>query len=175
VTKAKSLLAEAGVPNLAFDMFYQPASDGQKAAEVLQQQFLAAGVKVTLKPLTNATDFYPNATGAPINILPLSRVGIPKVTRVLVPPSFGDICNWNDPELNALVIKLQGVDETSAEGIALWKQISQNGIKNAVHLFGLFGTQVVALDESRLAGVELYEGRTGIPTPDLEKIYVKKK
>jgi peptide/nickel transport system substrate-binding protein len=174
VAKAKALLAEAGASALAFDMFYQPASDGQKAAEVMQQELLAVGVKVTLKPLTNATDFYPNATGAPINILPLSRVGIPKVTRVLVPPSFGNICAWNDPELNALVVKLQGVAETSAEGVALWKQISQNGIKNAVHLFGLFGTQSIGIDENRLAAVELYEGRTGIPTLDIEKVYVKK-
>ncbi|MGE3835834.1 MAG: ABC transporter substrate-binding protein [Acidimicrobiia bacterium] len=172
--KAKKLLAEAGVPNLEFEMFYQPASDGQVAAEVLEQQLLKVGVKVTLKPLSNATDFYPNATGAPINILPLSRVGVPKVTRVLVPPSFGNICNWNDAELNKLVLDLQGVEETSPEGIALWKKISENGMRNAVHLFGLFGTQSIAIDESRVGGVELYEGRTGIPTLDLEKVFIKK-
>ncbi|MGE3835333.1 MAG: ABC transporter substrate-binding protein, partial [Acidimicrobiia bacterium] len=58
--KAKKLLAEAGVPNLAFDMFFQPGSEGQQAAEVIQQQLDDIGVKVTLKPLSNAQDFYPN-------------------------------------------------------------------------------------------------------------------
>ncbi|MGD9797023.1 MAG: ABC transporter substrate-binding protein [Acidimicrobiia bacterium] len=172
--KAKKLLAEAGAANLAFDMFFQPSSDGQVAAEVLQQQFDKVGVKVTLKPLSNATDFYPNATGAPINILPLARVGIPKVTRVLVPPSFGNICNWDDPELNEMVLDLQAIEETSPEGIALWKKISEYGLRKAVHLFGLFGTQGVAVDESRLGGVEFYEGRLGQPTLDIEKVFIKK-
>jgi hypothetical protein len=71
-------------------------------------------------------------------------------------------------------VKLQGVSENSPEGIALWKQISENGIKNAVHLFGLFGVRGVAVNTGRLGGVDLYEARVGTPTIDVETVYVKK-
>jgi peptide/nickel transport system substrate-binding protein len=172
--KAKKLLVEAGVSNLSFDMYYLPGADAQKAAELLQQQFDKVGVKVAVKALNNAADFFPNATGAPITVMPLARVGASKVTRVLVPPSFGNICNWNDPELNALTLRLQGVDETSAEGISLWKQISKNGLSNALHLFGVFGTQGMAVDESRLGGVEVYADRYGLPALDMKSVFVRK-
>ncbi|MGE0795458.1 MAG: ABC transporter substrate-binding protein, partial [Acidimicrobiia bacterium] len=173
--KAKQLLAEAGVPNLSFEMFYLPGAEGQSAAEIIQQQWDKIGVKVSLKPLANNADFFPNATGAPITIIPLNRVGIPKITRVLVPGNAGNVCNYDDPELNALVTSLQGVDETSPEGVALWKKISQNGITKAVHVFGLFGTRALAVDESRLGGVTFSENRLGQPTIDTRGVFVKKK
>ncbi|MGD9798931.1 MAG: ABC transporter substrate-binding protein, partial [Acidimicrobiia bacterium] len=171
--RARRLLAEAGQPNLTFESFFQPGGSGQRAAEVIQAQLREVGVTVNLKPLTNPGDFYPEALGAPINIFPLNRVGIQKVSRVLVPGSIGNICSWNDPALNALVLELQGVDERSDEGIEIWKEISRNGLENAVNLFGVFGVQGTAVNTNRIGNVEIYEGRVGTPTLDTSRIYIR--
>ncbi|MGD9797318.1 MAG: ABC transporter substrate-binding protein [Acidimicrobiia bacterium] len=170
--KAKELLAEAGVPNLAFDMFFQPG-DGQIATEVMQAQLARIGVKVTLKALANVTDFFPNATGAPIFVAPLPRSGIQKVTRLLVPGSFGNVCNWDDPELTGMARRLQGIDETSAEGVELWHKLSENLMENALHLLGVWGTSGYTYNEGRLGGIELYDGRSS-RTLDIQKVFVKK-
>jgi hypothetical protein len=66
------------------------------------------------------------------------------------------------------------VSETSPEGITAWKAISKRGLETAAWVFGLFTTEARVYNKDRLGGVEYYEGRTGIPTPDLWSIYVKK-
>jgi peptide/nickel transport system substrate-binding protein len=174
LAKAKALLKEAGKPDLAFEMFYLGSPDAQQSAEVLQQQWAKAGVKVSLKPMAQQADFFPDAKGAPIAIFPLNRVGVSKVSRTLVPGSFGNICNWDDPVLNKLVLDLNGVAEDSPEGIALWKKVSERALETAAQVFGLFTTEAIVYNSDRLGGVEYYEGRTGIPTLDLTSLYVKK-
>jgi peptide/nickel transport system substrate-binding protein len=172
--KAKALLAEAGVPNLEFTVLFTSGTDGQQGGEILQQQFAKSGIKVTLKPIGATQDFFPDALAGSAYFFPLQRIGLPKISRTLVPGTIGDVCNWNDPELNSLVDRLRAVDENSAAGIALWKKISKYGVDKAVWVFGVFGTLTMATDEARLAGVELYEGRTGNPTLNVDKVYIKK-
>ncbi|MGE0796263.1 MAG: ABC transporter substrate-binding protein [Acidimicrobiia bacterium] len=172
--KARSLLAEAGVPNLTFDILFSPGTDGQKGSEVLQQQFQAAGITTSLVPITGTQDFFPNGTKGAFYFFPLARVGLPKVTRTLVPGTFGNVCEWNDPELNSLVTQLRAVPEESDEGIELWSKISENGLRNALWLFGVFGTQPYGVYESRVGGLELVETSAGTPTPDIYEIYIKK-
>jgi peptide/nickel transport system substrate-binding protein len=173
-TKAKALLAEAGVTNLEFTMLFTSGTDGQQAGEVVQQQFSKVGVKVNLKPIAATQDFFPDALAGPAYIFPLQRIGLLKISRTLVPGTIGDVCTWNDPELNTLVDQLRAIDETSVEGIAIWKKISAYGLAKAVWVFGVFGTQSSAINDARLSGIELYEGRVGIPTLEVEKVFIKK-
>jgi peptide/nickel transport system substrate-binding protein len=172
-TKAKSLLAEANVTNLTFTLLFPPGSDGQKGSEVLQRQLAAVGVTANLVPATGTSDFFPNAVKGPAYFFNLVRVGLPKVSRTLVPGTFGNPCEWNDPELNALVAQLRAVPEESPEGIALWKKISENGMKNALWLFGVFGTQPYAVN-NRLGGFVKTEIASGQPTPEIHGLYIKK-
>ncbi|MGD9798791.1 MAG: hypothetical protein AB7V15_11845, partial [Acidimicrobiia bacterium] len=116
----------------------------------------------------------PNGTKGAVYFDPLARVGLPKVTRTLVPGTFGNVCEWNDPELNSLVTQLRAVPEESDEGIELWSKISENGLRNALWLFGVFGTQPYGVYESRVGGLELVETSAGTPTPDIFEIYIKK-
>jgi peptide/nickel transport system substrate-binding protein len=177
VEKAKSLLAEAGYTDaspLEFEVLFTPGSDSQTAVEIIQQQWLDAGINITLKPITGSGDFFPDAAGAPMYYFPLNRTGPPKVTRVLVPGSFGNVCEWNDPELNQIMTDLQGLDETSAEGIALWQAASLNAAENALHAFGVFATRSYMHNTERLANVEYFGDRFGTPTPYLHSLYIKK-
>jgi ABC-type transport system substrate-binding protein len=172
LVKAKQLLAEAGQSNLAFDVYYTPGLDGQRAAEVLQQQLAKVGVTITLKQLTIQTDFFPNATGAPMYWFPLQRAGLNKITRVYVPGSYGNVCTWNDQELNDLVAKLQAVKEDSPEGLKLWNQIQERAFETAVSIFGLFTVQSSAWDDSKVGNVNfLFISTT--PVPDFYRIYIK--
>jgi peptide/nickel transport system substrate-binding protein len=171
--KAKQLLAEAGVPNLSFTTLFSPGTDGQKGSEVLQQQLAAAGITTTLTPVTGTQDFFPSGLKGSFYFFPLVRVSLPKVTRTLVPGTFGNVCEWNDPELNSLVAQLRAVPEESPQGIALWKKISENGLRNGLWLFGVFGTQPYVVN-TRLGGVSITETADGRPTPDVHGLYVKK-
>jgi peptide/nickel transport system substrate-binding protein len=173
-TKAKALLAEAGVTNLEFTMLFTSGTDGQQGGEILQQQFAKSGIKINLKPIAATQDFFPDALAGPAYFFPLQRIGLPKISRTLVPGTIGNPCGWNDPELNDLVAQLRAVDENSEAGIALWKKISKYGIDKAVWVFGVFGTLTVAINEARIDGVELFEGRTGAPTLEIDKVFIKK-
>ncbi|MGD9797915.1 MAG: ABC transporter substrate-binding protein [Acidimicrobiia bacterium] len=172
VAEAKSLLAAAGVPNLSFESFYFPGTIGQTALEILQQQWAEAGIKVTLKPLTSAGDFFPNATGAPMVFFALDVSGLSKVTRLLVEGSVGNVCNWNDQTLVSLVRQMQGVEETSPAGVEIWKKIQRQIFETAAMVYGLFGTQGRVLAE-RVGDAVFYPGRNA-PTLDIANAYIEK-
>ncbi|MGD9796633.1 MAG: ABC transporter substrate-binding protein [Acidimicrobiia bacterium] len=173
LAKARKLLADAGQSNLTFDVFVSPGLDGQRAGEVLQQQLAEAGVTIKLNTLTTQTDFFPDATKAPMYFFPLSRAGLNKITRVYVPGSYGNVCTWNDPVLNELVADLQAVQEDSAEGIRLWKEIQEHAFETAVSIFGLFTVQSNAWFEDRVGDVDFLFIATA-PVPDFYRMYIKK-
>jgi peptide/nickel transport system substrate-binding protein len=164
VKKAKKLLVEANQEDLTFDLLFIPGSpDSETASQLIQQQWADAGVTANLKPLVTVTDFFPDATAGPITIFALQRAGIPKVSRVLVPGSFGNPCNWDDPELNALVTKAQGLADGSPELAEVWHDINAQTLETAAVVFGMFGTQSYAYNSSSIQKLQTNEGRTGIP------------
>jgi ABC-type transport system substrate-binding protein len=172
LVKAKALLADAGYPKLSFDVFFTPGLDGQRAGEVLQQQLAEAGVTISLKPLTATADFFPNATAGPMYFYPLNRSGLNKITRLYVPGSYGNVCNWDDPELNRLVKALQAVQETSPEGIKLWNDLQAYTVKTAVTIFGIFGVQANVWDEAKLGDVDFFFPASYL-IPDFYRMYIK--
>jgi peptide/nickel transport system substrate-binding protein len=164
VKKAKKLLADAGQSDLAFDLYFSPgAPDSETGAQIAQQQWAKAGITVTLKPLTNVTEFLPDATGAPMWFFPLQRAGVSKVSRILGPGSIGNVCNWNDPKLNALIIEAQGLPDGSEELAKVWRDISQQTFETAADVFVVFGTQNYAWNKSTVAKIPVYDGRLGTP------------
>jgi ABC-type transport system substrate-binding protein len=173
--KAKQLLADAGLPNgFTFDSIYTIGTDSQKSLEVVQQQWAKVGIKVNLKQVTNSADFFPDAKPAPMNWFGLTRTALNKVTRVLVPGSYGDVCTWNDPELNRLVKSLQAIKEDSPEGITLWQQIEEQAVKTGAHIFGLFTPQAKAWNDNRLGNLSWIYSSTGQPLPNFYTTFIKK-
>ena len=161
--KAKQLLADAGQSNLSFDVVFTPGTSSETIAQIVQQQYAKVGITVGLKPQTTVTDFFPNATLAPVNFFELQRAGIPKVSRTLVPGSFGDVCNWDDPQLNALVVQANGLADGSPEQAKVWQQISKRTLETAADVFGLFTNQYYATNSRTVKTIQINEGRTGIP------------
>jgi ABC-type transport system substrate-binding protein len=160
--KAKKLLKEAGQENLTFDIAFFPGqSESESTVQIAQQQWAKAGITATPKPLTTVTDFFPDAVGMPILMFPLQRAGIPKVTRNLVPGSFGDVCNWDDPELTALTVEAQGLPDGSAELAEVWHKINRRTLETAVMVFNLFGTQSYAYNTGTIQKLAISEARLG--------------
>ena len=164
IKKAKKLLKDAGQENLTIDVGFTPGvGDSETGSQVIQQQWSKAGVTVNLVPLTNQLDFFPDGTKVPMYFFALQRAGIPKVSRILVPGSFGDVCNWDDPELTALVTQAQGLADGSPELAKVWHDISKRTLETAAVVPGLFGTQSYAYNSGTVQKMSIAEGRTGIP------------
>jgi len=164
IKKAKKLLKDAGQENLTIDVGFTPGvGDSETGSQIIQQQWSKAGVTVNLVPLTNQTDFFPDGTKVPMYFFALQRAGVPKVSRILVPPSFGDVCQWDDPETTALVTQAQGLSDGSPEQAKVWHDISKRTLETGAVVFALFGTQSYAYNSGTVKTMAVNEGRTGIP------------
>jgi ABC-type transport system substrate-binding protein len=104
----------------------------------------------------------------------LGRSGLDKVTRNLVPGSIGDICQYNDPDLNDLVAKLKAVAQDSDAAAQLWHQLDKLALDRAMNIFGLFSTSVNIWDGTKLANVKFTPNFQGLPYLDFFNVYVKK-
>jgi len=170
--KAKQLLAEAGQTDLTFDSFFTPGAS-QRAVEIIQAQLAEIGVTLNPKPLLSSQDFFPDATGAPINIFQLERTGIQKVARTLVPGSVGNICNWNDPELNELVNQIKALDPESSDAVSLWADLQRNTLEKAASLFVNFGVRAWAYNPDRVGDPNFLLNFQGRPEYDFYRMYIK--
>lgn len=118
--RAKDLLAEAGyAEGFAIDIF-SSAGASQSVAELLQAQWAAVGVQLNLVPTTDVVnDFYVNAK-APMLVAPFG--GTSRFFQFYVPGSLSNVCEYDDPELNAIVEDLNRADPKSDESVMLWEQ-----------------------------------------------------
>ncbi|MGE0881294.1 MAG: ABC transporter substrate-binding protein [Acidimicrobiia bacterium] len=174
VAKAKQLLTEAGFPNGLKLNFMITAGDSQKVSELIQAQWKEIGVDLQLTLTQNVlTDFFiPNPKGAGM-FFPLQRSGLDKVTRNLVPGSIGNICNWDDPDLNALVDKIRAVQPTSAEAKTLWSQLQKLALERAMNIFGVYGVTSNAYTD-KVGNATFIANFQGIPYLDVLHAYKKK-
>jgi ABC-type transport system substrate-binding protein len=176
LVKAKQLLTEGGYPNGFTLQLVVPNTGGitTTATELVQQQWAKIGVKIDIVPSSNVVqDFFIN-NKYPGEFFALGRAGLDKVTRNLVPGSIGDICQWDDPDLNALVAKLRAVAQDSDAAVQLWHQLDKLALERAMNIFGLFGTTSNIWDDSKLANVKFTPNFQGAPYLDFFSVYVKK-
>jgi ABC-type transport system substrate-binding protein len=148
-TKAKQLLTAAGYPDgfNASMIFVVPSSTVQQIFQVLQQEWKAIGIHLTLAPSTNGvTDFYVRHS-APLGLAQGSGgVGTYGILNPYVPGFIGDACNYNDPTISALYNTLRGVDPASPQGIALLHQIENVVYQQALQVFISTSPVVVGYD-----------------------------
>jgi len=139
IDKAKDLLAEAGQSDLSFDIAISP--DMRRPAEVLQSQLAEAGIKVKLvQPANLVQDFFIEHE-QPAGLFNSARKGLDKVSRTLLPGTVGNVCGWDDPDLNAVVAKAQGLEADSDVYAAAWKEITERTIKQGTAVYLYFGVE----------------------------------
>ena len=111
-------------------------------AQVLQQQWDAVGVNLSLRPTTNIVEDLNRAT-APLVSIPRSGAGRGKLNN-FSGPSTSNFCQYNDPELEGLITQLAAVTDSSEEGQQLWHEIQQIMVEDALLLPLVFQPRLYA-------------------------------
>jgi ABC-type transport system substrate-binding protein len=172
--KAKQLLKESGVGNVTFDLYQGPLPEDQRIAEILKQQWAAVGVTANLVAFTNIVQEFFTDNKAPAGVVPLRRGGLDKVTRVLVPGSIGDKCNYDDPKLNAMVDTIRKLGGGSKEFQKAWWDLDAYIVKNALHVYVIWAPNITAYDPNRVGNMTYRPDVFGQPRVDTFKVYIKK-
>jgi peptide/nickel transport system substrate-binding protein len=174
--RARELLAEAGYPN-GFEMDIMANAEGGvevTAAELAHSQFGDIGIRVRIVPTAHRiVDFF-LGNRAPLMFLNMQRGGLDRVTRTLVPGSMGNVCNWNDPRINALVDELRAVAPDSEDAIRLWRRLDRHLLETAANVFVVFGTSGTAVNPDRVGGVRHVLNFTGTPHLEVESAYIRR-
>ena len=148
-TKAKQLLAQAGYPHgFSTSLIALPEAGNDQLATVLQAQWKAIGVNVQLVGSSNyVTDLYTDHKAA-MGLNPSGLPGIEKLTTQFIPGSIGDICNYNNPTLNAITDQIQALPPTSPKLKSEWIAAQDFIIKNALGFYVVYSPNVEGASKS---------------------------
>lgn len=171
--RARRLLRQAGAQNLTFNFYAGPLPEQQRVAEILKQQWAEAGINANLVTFQNVVQEFFVEQKAPAGLVPLNRQGLDKVTRNLVPGSIGNFCNYDDPQLNALVQRIRELEAGSKEHQLAWWELDEYIVRNALHLFLVWAPNINAYNPQRLGDVSYRPDVFGVPRVDLFKVSVK--
>jgi peptide/nickel transport system substrate-binding protein len=170
--EARSLMAEAGYADgFSIDMYMTQGVSIPEAAEVIQQDLEAIGIRATLiQPANLVADFLdPPRPG--MALIPGNAAGRDKL-NAFSGAGLGNVCDWDDPELNALINQLAGVSASSDEAVDLWHEIEAKVVNEALSGLYLFRSRIAGYNSERLETVALYPLGTVI-VPDVFNIAVK--
>jgi peptide/nickel transport system substrate-binding protein len=147
--KAKELLSQAGYPHgFSTSIMALPESDTDQLATVLQAQWKQIGVSVQIVSTSNyVTDLYQDHKAA-MGLNPSGLPGIEKLTTQFVPGSVGDICNYNNPTLNAITNEIQALPPSSPKLKSEWIAAQDFVIKNALGFYVDYSPNVTGATKS---------------------------
>jgi peptide/nickel transport system substrate-binding protein len=169
--EARSLLAEAGYADgFSIDMYMTQGVSVPEAAEVIQQDLAKLNIKANLiQPANFVADFLdPPRPG--MALIPGNAAGRDKL-NAFSGEGLGNVCDWNDPELNAMIAELAGVSASSDEAVELWHDIEAKVVNEALSGLYLFRSRIAAYNDEHLETVALYPMGTVI-VPDVFNISV---
>ena len=148
-TKAKQLLAQAGYPHgFSTTLMALPESDTNQLATVLQAQWKQVGISVQIVSTSNyVTDLYQDHKAA-MGLNPSGLPGIEKLTTQFIPGSVGDICNYNNPTLNAITNEIQALPPSSPKLKSEWIAAQDFVIKNALGFYIVYSPNVTGAAKS---------------------------
>ena len=75
--------------------------------------------------------------------------GIQKITTQYIPGDVGDLCNYNNPTLNTLTNEVEALPPSSPKLKAVWTQIQDFVIKNALSVYVDYAPEVTGGAEGR--------------------------
>lgn len=147
-TKAKQMLAAAGVPNLTLKFLYRPASsESSKMFQTIQADLQQVGIIVQGVAVPNS-DFYTKylevPTQAKSGVWDLSLAGWspdwygdaaksffePLFDGRILPPTSSDFGLFNDPKVNTLIDQALAAP-TAAKAAPLWHQADEQVMSDA--------------------------------------------
>jgi len=171
--KARKLLKQAGHPDGVKLTIIPSPGLGVPLAEIAQQSWGEAGIDVEILPSTNIVqDLFVNQN-ANMGSATVVRGGLDALQTIYTPGNLGDLCNYENPELTAMINELASLPSTDPAYAQKWKEAQQFVIDNALSVYGVWLPAVIAYDSDRLGGVQIaFPGVS--PYPDFFRAYVKK-
>ena len=154
--KARKLLAQAGFGSgLSFSILVIPGIPQlQQVAQILQQQWKKIGVTMTIGQTASfVTDLYQNH-GAPLGLIPeipAGPTGLDMLNRIFVPGAIGDLCNYNDPALDAVANKLNATTPGSPQAAALWATAQTMIVRQALAIF-IDSSPIIQVSDHKIVG-----------------------
>jgi hypothetical protein len=91
----------------------------------------------------------------------------------VVPGSVGNVCNWDDPELNEAVNAVRVAEPGSQEAIDGWVAVQEPVFETAANLFGLFGVRAEVFNPAHVGNATLMPNFQGRPTINYYDAYIK--
>lgn len=169
--KAKHLLQSAGYGN-GFDLtlIVNSASPivGQ-AAQIVQSEWKAIGVNLTFETSTNfVSDLYVNHKGQ-TTINPVISPGLAKLSA-FTPGNIGDLCDYDNPQIDSLAAQLKALAPTSSQAVATWDQLQTIISDQALGIWIAFSPIPIAIGKhvQDLNAVTSYI----VPVPDYHTVYI---
>jgi peptide/nickel transport system substrate-binding protein len=147
--KAKELLAQAGYPHgFSTTIMALPEATTNQLATVLQAQWKQIGVSVQIVSTSNyVTDLYHDHKAA-MGLNPSGLPGIEKLTTQFVGGSVGDICDYNNPTLDAITNEIQALPPSSPKLKSEWVAAQDFVIKNALGIYVVYSPNVTGASKS---------------------------
>jgi ABC-type transport system substrate-binding protein len=174
--RARELLAEAGYADgLSLELMPFPGNPLiQQMAEVAQAQWKEVGVDVELVPSANAVNDFYVETRYPAAVLSSTRGGILKVSGPFRPGSIGNVCRYDNPELNRIIDRLAAAADGSPEATDAWAEAQRLVVQESLALWANFIPAVHAWDGDKVGGVDfvLNSGAVGL-SPLFTEMYVR--
>jgi ABC-type transport system substrate-binding protein len=174
VNKAKALLAQAGYPNgFTIESFFSPGA-GQKTAELLQQGWAKIGVTLNIVQSTDlVNDLFINVR-RPMFIGGWSGAGNRRITRLYGAGQAPNVCQYKDDKLNSLSDQLKQVEETSTQGIQIWKDLQTIVTTDVLSMNLAWTPTATTYNNSKIGGFEIMESANAGPTVNVLKLFVRK-
>jgi peptide/nickel transport system substrate-binding protein len=174
--KARQLLEEAGFGSgLTTSVLVLPGIPVlQQVAQILQQEWKQIGVTLNIVQSSDfVTDLYERHE-APLGLIseiPSGPTGLDMLNRIFVPGAIGDLCNYNNPSLDAIVSQLNAVTPGTAQSTALWDQAQQMIVGQALAIF-VDSLPDIEVSDAKVGGNAMLPS-TFYPLLNYWKIFVK--
>jgi ABC-type transport system substrate-binding protein len=155
---AKKLIEEAGSPEVSFLLFSLNGLSLPEVAQVLEQEFAAVGLKAELTISNQLVDQFlaPQAAGAAL-FPGTPNSGLEKL-QDYSGDSLGNVCKYNNSELDGLIAQLSRVSESTDQAVALWDQINTLFANEALGVNLVFSSNLGGYNQSRLTMNSTFPG-----------------
>jgi peptide/nickel transport system substrate-binding protein len=148
---AKELLEEAGVSNLKISMYALEAFQGKDVSEVIKAQFAKVGVDLELHVTNNFVAEWLNANpSGSIGLIPGTATNSLSRLQYYSGTTLANICDWQDPEFDAIYTGLSKISADSAEAADLWEQATEYLNEKVPGIPLYFGATLAGYDSSKL-------------------------
>jgi peptide/nickel transport system substrate-binding protein len=172
VEGAKELLADAGYANgFDLDVYSLPQGGMPQVAEIFKEEMAVLGINVNFIAGGNYLNDFLVANARAVGFFPGSASGV-GVLSAWSGEGVGNVCDYNNAELNGLVAQLKTVSSSQPEAEDLWHQVNELVAEQAPGGFVVYRPLIVGYDSDRVGEPSIWPLGAQL-MPDITVTYVK--